>query len=278
MGTPLNAEPAAALQASVLSARLPGEVIRQRLREIHEEALARSAHLGASNFSVIHPRDLEILFHAYDEKFFSNALKGALGARRLRFRLSRRMTRAGGRTARVRLRSGEELFEIAIAVDLLFDGFKSGDRPTTVCGALCRSRLEALQRVFEHELVHLIEMLCWGESHCCGARFQDIAWRLFMHEAHTHQLITRQERAADSGIHAGSEVTFEFEGRRLRGRVNRITKRATVLVADREGLLYSDGVRYKAFYVPLRMLEQAEDAAQTPADGGARGDSPENAV
>jgi hypothetical protein len=35
------------------------------------------------------------------------------------------------------------------------------------------------------------------------------------------------------------------------GLVNRITKRATVLVEDAEGQKYSDGLRYKTYYVPI---------------------------
>jgi hypothetical protein len=50
-------------------------------------------------------------------------------------------------------------------------------------------------------------------------------------------------------------VSFVFEGVRLFGRVRRITKRATVLVPDPEGRSYSDGMRYKEYYVPLAQLE-----------------------
>ena len=42
------------------------------------------------------------------------------------------------------------------------------------------------------------------------------------------------------------------------GVVNRITRRATVLVEDQHGLPYSDGKRYKKFYVPFGSLEAAE--------------------
>ncbi len=107
----------------------------------------------------------------------------------------------------------------------------------------------------EHELVHLAEQLCWSHSDCTAERFQGIAGRFFLHRAHTHDLITNRERAAASGIRVGSHVTFTFEGRRLVGRVNRITKRATMLVEDPAGLKYSDGLRYKVYYVPIRLLE-----------------------
>jgi hypothetical protein len=137
---------------------------------------------------------------------------------------------------------------------MLFEGFRETDRRITVCGVDCGNRLEALQRIFEHELVHLIELLCWESSNCAAPRFQDIAGRLFLHRAHTHSLITRRERAADTGIRPGSRVIFEFEGLRLKGRVNRITKRATVLVEDATGQKYSDGLRYKTYYVPITRL------------------------
>ena len=89
-------------------------------------------------------------------------------------------------------------YEIAIASSMLFDSFREADRRITACGVECQDRLEALQRIFEHELVHLGEQLCWGASDCSAARFQEIAGRLFLHRAHTHNLITRRERAADS--------------------------------------------------------------------------------
>ena len=152
-------------------------------------------------------------------------------------------------------KTGEVGFEIAIGSGVLFDGFREADRTITVCGCECRDRLEALQRVFEHELVHLCEQLCWNQSDCRGVRFQEIAARFFRHRAHTHSLITRQERAANAGIHRGSLVAFTYEGRCLTGRVNRITKRATVLVEDAGGARFSDGLRYKTYYVPLSCLK-----------------------
>jgi hypothetical protein len=54
--------------------------------------------------------------------------------------------------------------------------------------------------------------LCWENSDCSAARFQDITTRFFLHRAHTHDLVTRRERAANSGIRLGSRVTLTFEG------------------------------------------------------------------
>ena len=58
------------------------------------------------------------------------------------------------------------------------------------------------------------------------------------------------------GIHLGDLVSFEHEGLRRVGRVNRITRRATVLVADAAGRQFSDGKTYLTFYVPLTMLRK----------------------
>jgi hypothetical protein len=241
---------------------LPETSIRERVQEIEQALLSKSRSVRSANFTSIHSQDLAFLFESYDMRFFDGECRRALDGRRLGFRLSTRMTKAGGKTTRFRTNSGEVFFEIAIACGLLFDGFDSADRTVTVCGLECNTRLEALQRIFEHELVHLIEQLCWIDSDCAAPRFQAIAGGHFLHRAHTHQMITRDERAARVGIRAGSRVGFVFEGHRLQGRVNRITKRATVLVEDAEGQPFSDGRRYKTYYVPIPQLTPCPDDAR----------------
>jgi hypothetical protein len=238
----------------VLARNLPPEQIERSLRSIQQALLKHSAHLRQADFNAIHPRDLEILFRLYDEAFFDGLCLRALSGHRLSFRLAPRMTRAGGKTARFVTRRGEISYEISIAISMLFDGFTLRDREVTVCGVECSHRLEALQRIFEHEMVHLVELLCWGRSDCKAARFQDIATRFFRHRSHTHNLVTRRERALESGIRVGSRVQFAFEGHALSGRVNRITKRATVLVPDAAGEKYADGLRYRTYYVPIASL------------------------
>ena len=255
----------------LLSSHSPEESVRERQHEIFQQLLSGAPYLRQPNFTSIHTRDLEFLFAAYDARFLNGLCRPALNGHRLQFRLSPRMTRAGGKTSRYRTREGEARYEIAIASSMLFDGFRQTDRRITVCGRECDNRLEALQRIFEHELVHLGEMLCWERSDCSAARFQDIARRLFLHRTHTHELITRRERAADSGIRPGSKVAFTLEGQRLVGRVNRITKRATVLVAHPDGVRFSDGQRYKTYYVPIALLEAEAVPAQPAVESG--GDS-----
>ncbi len=242
------------LADAILSLELESELIELRANQIQVDMVSRSAHMKDANFRGIHTRDLEFLFDAYDSRFLAGLLRRSLEGAPLRFRLAPRMTRSGGMTTRFRSRTGAVRYEIAIASSMLFDGFEDEDRDVTVCGWPCATRLEALQRIFEHELVHLCEQICWVQSDCAAPRFQDIAARLFRHSAHTHNLVTRRERAAVSGIRPGALVEFDVDGRRLRGVVNRITKRATVLVEDPTGRKFNDGLRYLTYYVPLQAL------------------------
>lgn len=245
----------ARLTERILSLTLPDGAARLRIQEIHREIRERSRYLREPDFRSIHTSDVAFLFRAYDERFFEGLYGPALDGRGLSFRLAPRLTRAGGSTARFRARSGAHSFEIAVATTILFDSFGQPGREVTACGLPCADRLEALQRIVEHEMIHLAEYLCWDESNCSRPRFREIAARLFGHREHTHNLMTRRERAAGAGIVAGSRVAFTFEGRRLVGRVNRVTKRATVLVEDPRGRLYSDGLRYARYYVPIAGLE-----------------------
>jgi hypothetical protein len=249
------------LQRICETVELERDDITHRVQEIYERLLKSSPALDLGNFTTIHTSDLESLFKLYDERFFENGLRSTLGNDPVSFRFSRRMTRSGGTTSRRKMRSPQgdaawQEYEIAISVTLLFNTFHDGDRTVVMSGIECHDRLQALQRVFEHELVHLAELLIWGVSSCSRDRFQSIAYRFFNHTHHKHQLITPRERAmTQHGIRTGDRVSFDFEGQRHTGIVNRITKRATVLVEDADGRQYSDGKRYQKFYVPLGHLD-----------------------
>ncbi len=243
------------------SARRSKPDVRSRISDIYHGLLSESRSIREGNFTSIHSRDLEFLFREYDRLFFDGLLGPA--ARRngtpLTFRVSKRMTRVGGTTTKYRRRSGpgpRSSYEIAVSSTLLFSTFYDVDRPITVTGVLCRDRLECLQRIFEHELIHLTEMVVWDDSSCSKQRFQSLAFQLFTHTEATHQLITPSERAHSKfGIRPGDRVRFRMDGAQYEGFVNRITKRATVLVEDDNSPLYSDGKRYARFYIPLGMLE-----------------------
>ena len=252
------------LQYTIERERLPHDAVAANTQGIYEETLRQSNYLDAGNFESIHPADVERLFDLYDERFFDGGCRRALGNTPLRFRLSKRMTQAAGKATRLQHRDPrtKEIrteYEIAISTTLLFQTFHDVDRPIVMSGITCRDRLEALQRIFEHELVHLIEFMLWKNSSCSGRRFQSVANRFFSHTEHTHQLITPRERAFTKfGVKAGSRVSFRMDGQHYVGFVNRITKRATVLVEDSRGMRYSDGKRYTKFYVPVGLLKPVD--------------------
>ena len=251
----------------IASVRNPPEVIAARAAAIRAALLRDSPHIRQPNFERIAAEDLEHLFDLYDRQFFDGWLRQAVKARTpvpLTFRVSRTMTRAGGKTIlHRRRRPGGEWrteYEIAIASRMLFMTFGRIDRPVTVGGLPCADRLEALQRIVEHELVHLIELVVWGRSSCRAGRFKALAANLFGHAGTTHALVTpREEAAVRHGIAPGGRVEFEYEGRRLVGKVNRVHRRATVLVDAPNGRPYTDGGRYAKFYVPLAMLRPVEE-------------------
>jgi hypothetical protein len=250
------------LRTLVETTRLDVDDIKSRTRHIYDAVLSASPVLDGGNFTRIHTRDLGRLFDLYDERFFVGQIRATLGSTPLHFQLSTRLTKAGGKTTRYAPRpgTGTPSFVISVSTPLLFQCFQGQDhRPITASGIVCADRLESLQRVMEHEVVHLVESLLWDRSSCSAERFQSIALRFFGHIEHKHQLITQTERAyVERGIHRGSRVRFRFDGAQYHGIVNRITKRATVLVEDERGMPYSDGKRYKKFYVPIGLLERCD--------------------
>ena len=220
--------------------------------------LRNSESIRKPNFEQLFSSDLGLLFQVTDEQFFHGKLGRTCEttARPLKFRLSKRMTTSGGMTTMQRVAKNANDFEIAIATTPLFQTFQRNET-SKVGGRVCTNRLQALQRIMEHEMIHLAEMLVWHDSNCGAKRFKAISRRFFGHTESNHQLLTPRDVAKRKyKINAGDYVAFKSNGRILNGFVNRITKRATVLVVDSQGTLYTDGKRYLKFYVPVSQLEK----------------------
>ena len=254
----------------------PDEPVTRRVRELFlrrtelsRTELGKSEAADVADLQDLSIGHVEALFSIYDDACFAGFLSHDLpnGARgKPSFRFSRRMTSAAGKTTRRRLdRAGceddpFEICEIAISIPLLF-GWSATDPgpPPRVSGLVCTDRLDVFQRILEHEILHLAEMRAFGDSSCTSKRFRIVAFQLFGHLTSKHELRRTPDPAlAHSGIRAGDRVRFEFRGERHEGRVNRITRRATVLVDDPDGREYADGGRYQKFYVPLHMLERID--------------------
>lgn len=233
-----------------------GEV-QKRQQQIFESTLSLSRCMDQPNFTRVGRDDLQRMILLYDQLFFDSKLLARARREGISFGWSSRMTRNAGKTVThyPNGRQGGRKFEIVLSSTLLFQTFEDVRRPVEVTGLICKNRLEAMQRVVEHELVHLGEMLVWDTSSCSLRRFHGIANRFFGHKRHQHDLITQTERAASKfRLKTGSRVRFKFEGQVLTGIVNRITRRATVLVEDPRGTQFTDGKRYRRYYVPLESL------------------------
>ena len=251
------------LKRIICNSPLRPETRKRKTDSVYRHVMSNSRSLSSGNFKTISSEDLGLMFQITDEQFFDGRV-GQLcevrADRPLSFRLSTRMTSSGGMTTMQTSHHQQKRryeFEIAIATTPLFSSFRSNET-AFVSGIACQNRLQALQRIMEHEMIHLLEMLLWNDSNCSARQFKGIASRFFGHKASNHQLLTPGDLARRNlGIGTGDLVVFDHEGRQMKGHVNRITKRATVLVKNRTGVLYDDGCKYQKFYVPLHRLRRA---------------------
>ncbi len=230
--------------------------------------LERSQHLRSGNFEAIGVTDLRLLFDALRRRVLRRAARrDAPGGLRRRDHVPPlRPDDPGGRQDDPRGTSGSATaggssttpeYEIAISTLLLFQTFDDIDRPVTVTGlrlprppggapADLRARAAPPRRVPGR-----------GEVELRQAQFQALSEAIFGHASVVHDLVTPREIAAKAhAIRQGDLVAFDHDGTTRVGRVNRITKRATVLVEDPAGRLFSDGRRYATFYVPVNQLRK----------------------
>lgn len=221
-----------------------------------------SKSIKNTRISAISTEDLYMLYNLYDDIFFDKKLKGS--GIIVSFSLSRRMTSSAGKTFFKKPTSdgsqspqNDCIYEIRIGVDFFFNyNLTSGKK--LVCGIETDNSLDALLLVFEHELCHVLEQAFYGDSNCSKQRFKTLASNLFDHKASHHQLPTHRQIAYEChDLKVGDLVSFSFDGKCHKGIINRINKRATVMVESRDGD-YRDkkGKRYNKYYVPLKLLEK----------------------
>jgi hypothetical protein len=238
------------------------------LRCIRDEFIRTTPHLEPGSVLGATGYDLVKLFALYDEHSFRGHFarrfaEQGCGAPQLMF--SGRLTASAGRTVKLTWREPtapdappRTAYRIEVSVPLVLESFREGAREVHVGGIVCKDRLDVVQRIVEHELVHLLELLAWDTSDCSGPNFLWFASRLFGHAVPGHGLMTRREQACASGLHAGDRVAFEHDGVRRVGRIDSIRRRATVLVE--EPCPGSGAPHVRKFYVPLGMLQRERGA------------------
>jgi hypothetical protein len=245
---------------NLLHIQYPSSAITQKRTAIRKTFISRSANISDGIIDCIASYDLELLFQLYDvyflEEYFQKSFPG-----RLRFSLSTRMTRAAGKTNYPRnlkaLPAEQREYEIRMGINFFFN-YNQLHREKKVNGINTKDALEALQLVFEHEIIHLLELHCYGGSNCHKARFKGLAENIFGHTDSYHHLPTEKEIASTKfGFHAGDRVCFIYEGEEYRGFIHQINKRATVMVPDEAGLFLDQrGKRHSKWYIPIPLLKK----------------------
>lgn len=210
----------------------------------------RQTKLGLPGFG---DEALTQMFGFYDDDLFQGYLSKALLPASISFGFSGRLRSSGGRTIK-RMTRGQTAFHIEVASNLVRNSFDH-QAEVQLSGHLCPTPLHAVARIMEHEIVHLIELLLFDDSSCKKKRFKSIAAQCFGHTEFTHGLTLARDIARDQGVVPGMAVSFEFEGETMRGVINRVNKRATVLVQSKQGQRYSDGKHYQKYYVPIAALK-----------------------
>ena len=243
-----------AIIENLINLKYSPQEISKRTKTIYNDIISKSLNITRGNFDVIGTEDMQKHFYLYDRHFFNTFFHDNYRDV-ISFRLSRKMTKLGGKTEH---RKDKARYRIVLSTYLLFQTFQDIEREIVVNGIVCHNRLEAAMRVLEHEIIHLLEMVLFHSSSCRKPRFKQLSRNIFGHTGVTHQLVTQAERAwKNMQLCPGEKVEFEFEGKMYQGIISRITKRATVLVEDPEGYLVdTKGTKYRKYYIPLQFLRK----------------------
>lgn len=232
--------------------------VREKRNRVYNEFIKLSSNIKSGIITQISTQDLKLLFELYDSIFLNGYFEQKSGLK-LKFSLSKRMTKSAGKTMYQRnlrnMKVEDAQFEIRMATDFFFRYYEIS-RDKLVNGIRTKDSLEAFQLVFEHEICHLMELLEYKASSCSGVRFKTMAHNIFGHKSSYHELPTSRETASIKyGFRVGDEISFVFEDKKYEGLISNINKRATVMVRDSRGKYVDTRKRrYTKYYVPLDSL------------------------
>lgn len=238
------------------------DTITNKRAAIKKLLFENSKNIKSENFSQIADSDLYILFKLYDEIFLQSWFKENFKGKII-FKLSKQLSKSAGNTRTKKniadIRPEDVEIEIKISLNHLVN-FNKTDRLKYVGGIEAVSVLDGLMLVFEHELCHAIEFLICFKSSCNKKPFKNLIFNLFGQTETTHKLVSANEvNIRTFGLKPGDSVKFQFNGKTLKGFIQRINKRATVMCSDRQGnYIDKSGKRYKKFYVSLDRLTKAD--------------------
>ena len=180
--------------------------------------------------------DIQLIYDEYNNMFFYGSLP------KISFELSRKMTKSGGIYTE---KNGEK--KIKISVPIVLGCFGSGETKLSANGINVYNRIEALQQIIEHEIIHLYiytnNTAKRNEHH--GETFKKMAKETFGHTECTHKLIGTSNNTYvinnSSGDNndkkytytTGQIVSFTLKGHTVKAQIMKLNpKRARVELLD----------------------------------------------
>ncbi|AFM05986.1 hypothetical protein Fleli_3672 [Bernardetia litoralis DSM 6794] len=236
--------------------------INERFEKVRQQVFIHSKQIKTDNFQVVSNNDVKLIFNLYDTYFFDTYFKENKVTEKMAFDFSKKMTSAGGKLMYYKVTNQNPIqFRMRISAYLIFNSFKNdSSKPVNLAGFETKNRLEALMHIIEHEIIHLIEFLAFNNSSCKKDNFKKLASSIFGHTAFTHSLLTgKMEALKEYDLKIGDWVDFSFDGKKHKGFIQKITKRATVMALDEKGM-YKDnkGNHFTKFYILLKYLKKMD--------------------
>jgi hypothetical protein len=232
------------------------------------DSLRKSIHNELSttisvNFSDLKNSDIKRLFDLYDDYFFGGSIMEKINSSGSTIKFT--SSSLGGSTFAgkcIMTKAGMKCtFELRFPSKLFLKLFtqKGSNKLLKTNGIICRDRLECLQLVFEHELVHLI-MHLWNyydksgdlySSH--GKLFQCMTKSLFDHTDYRHELFNEFEEGTEfitkKVAFVGMDVYILVDGKNIYGKITKVNPKKAIIQTE-------SGKMYKSSYVLIRKADK----------------------
>lgn len=188
---------------------------------------------------------LEEMFKYYDYYFFSNLISYGLNKgsplnnekNKISFEFSNRLTSTGGTC----LRDGICSYKIKISSNRINKLEPNNVNKIHINGLTPKNRIDGLQLIFEHELIHAVLSLYKNDLNGHNKLFQDIVLKLFGHTEFKHGISdhilndnSHKNKYTKNDFEIGDMVYFmNGKGMKIRGKIIKINpKRAKVNSED----------------------------------------------
>lgn len=230
------------------------QIVKKRW-EIHNTLLA--AGMDLDNITI---KNITDMFYLYNYIYFKCELTDMAKNRNIIIQFG---FKRGIKTAGLHQFNGRSC-KISVAKDLVEGLFKQGENRIWINGLNVRDRLEALQVLFEHELLHMYMTLKgWADKikkgkgrryySAHGALFQELAKRFFLHTDYRHML-----HQGDSTGHltkerckVGMNVWVVYKGDKYQGEVVKCNPRRAKVQSDQGSFI-------RIFEVPYQSLRKVK--------------------